>query len=269
MTSRADSDIATLQAHDPKPLVLDGVTYTSRLLAGTGRYRTLQQMHQALAASGAEIVTVAVGRAGQAGADLLSELGERYTILPNTAGAHDVAQAVRLAHLGRELLDGQRLVKLEVIGERQTLHPDVVQTIEAAHILVREGFAVLPYTSDDPVVARQLEDAGCIAVMPLAGPIGSGLGIGNPEALIRLLEVVHVPVVVDAGVGTASDAAIAMELGCDAVLMNTALAEAREPALMASAMRHGVIAGRMAYLAGRMPRRHAAVSSSPAAGLGT
>lgn len=269
MAQRDDTGTTALQARDPKPLVLDGITYQSRLLAGTGRYRTLQEMHQALAASGAEIVTVAVGRTGQGGADLLAELAGRHTILPNTAGAYDVAQAVRLAHLGRELLDGQSLVKLEVIGERHTLHPDVVQTIEAARILVREGFAVLPYTSDDPVVARQLEDAGCIAVMPLAGPIGSGLGIGNPGALIRLLEVVHVPVVVDAGVGTASDAAIAMELGCDAVLMNTALAEAREPALMAAAMRHGVIAGRMAYLAGRMPKRHAALSSSPAAGLGS
>lgn len=264
-----DPDAATQQAKDPKPLVLNGVTYTSRLLAGTGRYRNLEEMHQALAASGAEIVTVAVGRTGQGGADLLAELAGRYTILPNTAGAYDVAQAVRLAHLGRELLDGQPLVKLEVIGERHTLHPDVVQTIEAARILVRQGFAVLPYTSDDPVVARQLEDAGCIAVMPLAGPIGSGLGIGNPEAIRRLLEAVHVPVVVDAGVGTASDATVAMELGCDAVLMNTALAEARHPALMATAMRHGVLAGRLAFLAGRMPKRHAAISSSPAAGLGS
>ncbi len=250
------------------PLVIAGRSYSSRLLLGTGKYRDLEETAAAVAASGAEIVTVAVRRTN-IGQDpdqpnLLEVLPpDRYTILPNTAGCYTARDAVRTCRLARELLDGHDLVKLEVLGDEQTLFPDVTATLEAATELVRDGFKVMVYTSDDPVIAARLEDLGCVAVMPLAAPIGSGLGIRNPWNIRMILEKARVPVIVDAGVGTASDAAIAMEMGCDAVLMNTAVAEARQPVLMASAMRKAIEAGREAYLAGRMPRRMYASASSP------
>lgn len=254
------------------PLVIAGRSYTSRLLIGTGKYRDLEQTRRAVEASGAEIVTVAVRRTniGQRAGEpnLLDYLpADRYTILPNTAGCYTVEDAVRTCRLARELLDGHRLVKLEVLGDEKTLLPDVVGTLRAAEQLVAEGFEVMVYTNDDPIAARRFEELGCVAVMPLAAPIGSGLGIRNPYNIRTIVENAKVPILVDAGVGTASDAAIAMELGCDGVLMNTAIAEARNPVLMASAMRKGVEAGREAYLAGRMPRRRYASASSPLDGL--
>ena len=254
-------------------LLIDGRGYQSRLLVGTGKYRDLEQTRQAIEASGAEIVTVAIRRTpffmNQGGEDsgepgLLDVISpERYTILPNTAGCYDVTSAVRTCQLARELLDGHDLVKLEVLGDEKTLYPDVTATLEAARTLIKDGFRVMVYTNDDPVVAKKLEDMGCIAVMPLAAPIGSGLGIRNPYNIKTIIDNASVPVLVDAGVGTASDAAIAMELGCDGVLMNTAIAEARDPVLMATAMRKAIEAGREAYLAGRMPRRAYASASSP------
>lgn len=254
---------------DPNaPLVIAGHSYQSRLLLGTGKYRDLAETADAVEASGAEIVTVAVRRTN-IGQDpdqpnLLEVLPpDRYTILPNTAGCYTARDAVRTCRLARELLDGHDLVKLEVLGDEKTLFPDVTATLEAAAELVRDGFKVMVYTSDDPVIAARLEDLGCVAVMPLAAPIGSGLGIRNPWNIRMILEKARVPVIVDAGVGTASDAAIAMEMGCDAVLMNTAVAEARNPVLMASAMRKAIEAGREAWLAGRMPRRMYASASSP------
>lgn len=255
-----------------QPFVLAGTTYQSRLLVGTGKYRDLEETRQAIEASGAEIVTVAVRRTniGQNPDEpnLLDVISpDRYTILPNTAGCHTAEEAVRTCRLARELLDGHRLVKLEILADDKTLFPDVVQTLKAARTLVDEGFDVMVYTSDDPVIARELERIGCIAVMPLAGLIGSGLGICNPYNLQIILEEAKVPVLVDAGVGTASDAAIAMEMGCAAVLMNSAIADARQPVLMAQAMRHAIMAGRMAYLAGRMPKRLYASASSPLQGL--
>jgi len=254
------------------PLVIAGVSYRSRLLVGTGKYRDLEQTRQAVEASGAQIVTVAVRRTNigqQAGEPNLLEYlpPERYTILPNTAGCYDVASAVRTCRLARELLGGHDLVKLEVLGDEQTLFPDVGATLRAAAELIADGFKVMVYTNDDPIAARQFEQLGCVAVMPLAAPIGSGLGIRNPYNIRTIVENAKVPILVDAGVGTASDAAVAMELGCDGVLMNTAIAEARDPVLMAAAMRKGIEAGREAYRAGRMPRRRYASASSPLDGL--
>jgi thiazole synthase len=252
-------------------LIVAGKTYRSRLLVGTGKYRDLEQTRQAVEASGAEIVTVAIRRSN-IGQDpdqpnLLSVIPpERYTILPNTAGCYTVEDAVRTCRLARELLGGHRLVKLEVLGDSKTLFPDVTATLEAAEILVKDGFDVMVYTNDDPIMAKRLEEAGCVAVMPLAAPIGSGLGIRNPYNILTILENAKVPILVDAGVGTASDAAIAMELGCDGVLMNTAIAEAKAPVLMASAMKKAIEAGREAFLAGRMPRKRYASASSPVDG---
>ena len=249
-------------------LTLAGRSYASRLLVGTGKYKDLDQTRRAIEASGAEIVTVAVRRVniGQNPGEpnLLEVLPpDRYTILPNTAGCYTAEDAVRTCRLARELLDGHRLVKLEVLGDPKTLFPDVAATLVAAEQLVKDGFEVMVYTSDDPIAARRLEEIGCVAVMPLAAPIGSGLGVQNRYNILSIIENAKVPILVDAGVGTASDAAIAMELGCDGVLMNTAIAEARDPVLMASAMRHAIIAGREAFRAGRMPRRRYASASSP------
>ncbi len=255
------------------PLLIAGRAYRSRLLIGTGKYRDFDETRRAVEASGAEIVTIAIRRTniGQnAGEPSLLEVlpPTRYTILPNTAGCYSSEDAVRTLRLARELLDGHDLVKLEVLGDPNTLYPNVIETLEAAEILVAEGFKVMVYTSDDPIVAKQLEDIGCVAVMPLASLIGSGMGILNPWNLQLIIGNAKVPVVVDAGVGTASDAAVAMELGCDAVLMNTAVAKAQNPVLMAQAMKKAVEAGREAFLAGRMPKKlYSASSSSPASGL--
>jgi thiazole synthase len=254
-------------------LVIAGKAYSSRLLVGTGKYKDFDETRRAVEASGAEIVTVAIRRTniGQTAGEpsLLDALPpSKYTYLPNTAGCYTADDAIRTLRLARELLDGASLVKLEVLGDAETLYPNVVETLKAAEILVREGFQVMVYTSDDPIVARQLEEIGCVAVMPLASLIGSGMGILNPWNLRIIIERARVPVVVDAGVGTASDAAIAMELGCDAVLMNTAIAGAKDPVLMAGAMKKAVEAGREAYLAGRMPKKlYSASPSSPASGL--
>jgi len=255
-----------------KPFTLAGHTYQSRLLLGTGKYRDFAETAKAVEASGAQIVTVALRRSniGQNPDEpnLLDVISpERYCILPNTAGCFSALEAVRTCRLARELLGGQQLVKLEVLADTKTLFPNVVETLKAAETLVAEGFEVMAYTSDDPIVARQLAQIGCVAVMPLAGLIGSGLGICNPWNLRIILEEATVPVLVDAGVGTASDAVIAMELGCDAVLMNSAVAHAQNPLLMASAMKHAVEAGRLAYLAGRMPKKRYASASSPIDGL--
>jgi thiazole synthase len=252
-------------------LTIAGQDYHSRLLVGTGKYRDLEETRQAIEASGAEIVTVAVRRTniGQNADEpnLLEVITpDRYTILPNTAGCYTAADAVRTCRLARELLDGHDLVKLEVLGDEKTLFPDIVQTLEATEQLVEDGFKVMVYTNDDPLIAKRLEEMGCIAVMPLAAPIGSGLGIRNPYNIVEIVENARVPILVDAGVGTASDAAVAMELGCDGVLMNTAIAAARNPVLMASAMRKAIEAGREAFLAGRMPRRRYASASSPIEG---
>ncbi|TAN47499.1 MAG: sulfur carrier protein ThiS [Methylococcaceae bacterium] len=254
------------------PLVIAGKTYHSRLLVGTGKYQDLEQTRLATEASGAEIVTVAIRRSniGQTPGEpnLLDVLPpERYTILPNTAGCYTAEDAVRTCRLARELLGGHKLVKLEVLGDAKTLYPDVIGTLEAAKTLVAEGFEVMVYTSDDPIIAKRLEEIGCVAVMPLAAPIGSGLGVRNPYNILTILENATVPILVDAGVGTASDAAIAMELGCHGVLMNTAIAEAKNPVLMAGAMKKAIEAGRAAYLAGRMPRKRYASASSPLEGL--
>ncbi len=250
------------------PLVVAGKAYHSRLLVGTGKYKDLDETRQAIEASGAEIITVAVRRTniGQNPGEpnLLDVLPpDRYTLLPNTAGCYTVEDAVRTCRLARELLDGHDLVKLEVLGDEKTLFPDIVATLEAAEILIKDGFKVMVYTNDDPIVAKRLEEMGCVAVMPLAAPIGSGLGIRNPYNIRTIVENAEVPILVDAGVGTASDAAIAMELGCDGVLMNTAIAAAQNPVLMASAMKKAIEAGREAYLAGRMPRKRYASASSP------
>lgn len=254
-------------------LVIAGKAYSSRLLVGTGKYTDFEETRLAVDESGAEIVTVAIRRTniGQNRDEpsLLDILPpSQYTYLPNTAGCYDAKEAVRTLMLARELLDGHDLVKLEVLGDPKTLYPNVVETLDAAKTLVKEGFKVMVYTSDDPIVAKQLEEIGCVAVMPLASLIGSGMGILNPWNLAIIIENAKVPVLVDAGVGTASDAAIAMELGCDGILMNTAIAAARNPVLMASAMKKAVIAGREAYLAGRMPKKlYSASPSSPTSGL--
>ncbi|WP_421683327.1 thiazole synthase [Stutzerimonas urumqiensis] len=255
-----------------KPFVLAGRTYQSRLLVGTGKYKDMTETREATEASGAEIVTVAVRRTniGQNPDEpnLLDVISpDRYTILPNTAGCYDAVEAVRTCRLARELLDGHNLVKLEVLADQKTLFPNVIETLKAAETLIADGFDVMVYTSDDPIIARQLAQMGCIAVMPLAGLIGTGLGICNPYNLRIILEEATVPVLVDAGVGTASDATIAMELGCEAVLMNSAIAHAQQPVMMARAMRHAIEAGRLAYLAGRMPKKLYASASSPMEGL--
>lgn len=250
-------------------LVIAGREFSSRLLVGTGKYKDFAETKAAIEASGAEIVTVALRRMSLAkgkGESLTDYIDpKKYTFLPNTAGCYTAEDAVRTLRLAREA-GGWTLVKLEVIGDEKTLYPDVMQTLKAAEMLVAEGFEVMAYTNDDPIVARELEKIGCVAVMPLAAPIGSGLGIQNPLNIRFIVEQANVPVLVDAGVGTASDAAVAMELGCDAVLMNTAIAEAQHPVLMAEAMKLAVEAGRKAYLAGRMPRRDVASASSPVKG---
>jgi len=248
--------------------VVAGTTYHSRLLVGSGKYKDLDETRQATAASGAEIITVAIRRTniGQNPGEpnLLDVVPPgQYTILPNTAGCYTAEDAVRTCRLARELLDGHKLVKLEVLGDEKTLYPDVTATLEAAKTLVNDDFDVMVYTSDDPILAKRLEDIGCCAVMPLAAPIGSGLGIQNKYNLRTIIENANVPILVDAGVGTASDAAIAMELGCDGVLMNTAIAGAQNPVLMASAMKKAIEAGREAFLAGRIPRKRYASASSP------
>ncbi len=255
------------------PLVIGGKTYGSRLLIGTGKYKDFAETKAAVEASGAQIVTVAIRRTniGQNPGEpnLLDAIPpSKYTLLPNTAGCYTADDAVRTLRLARELLDGHDLVKLEVLGDPKTLYPNVFETIAAAKTLVKDGFKVMVYTSDDPIIAKQLEDIGCVAVMPLASLIGSGMGILNPWNLQIIIENAKVPVVVDAGVGTASDAAIAMELGCDAVLMNTAVAAAKNPVLMATAMSKAVEAGRAAFLAGRMPKKlYSASPSSPTGGM--
>jgi thiazole synthase len=254
-------------------LTIAGKSYTSRLLLGTGKYKDFTETRAAIDAGGAQIITVAIRRTNigqnEDEPNLLDILPpSQYTLLPNTAGCYTAADAVRTLRLARELLDGHTLVKLEVLGDQKTLFPDVIATIEAAKTLVKEGFQVMVYTSDDPVVAKQLEDIGCVAIMPLASLIGSGMGILNPWNLQIIIDNAKVPVIVDAGVGTASDATIAMELGCDGVLMNTAVASANNPVLMASAMRKAVKAGREAWLAGRMPKKiYKATPSSPSEGM--
>jgi thiazole synthase len=255
-----------------RPFVIAGKTYSSRLLVGTGKYKDMEETRLAIEASGAEIVTVAVRRTNigqnKDEENLLDVISpDRYTILPNTAGCYDAESAIRTCRLARELLGGRNLVKLEILADQKTLFPNVVETLKAAKVLVDEGFEVMVYTSDDPIIARELEAIGCIAVMPLAGLIGTGLGICNPYNLRIILEEAKVPVLVDAGVGTASDATIAMEMGCAAVLMNSAIANAQQPILMAQAMRHAIEAGRLAYLAGRMPKRLYASASSPLDGI--
>lgn len=255
-----------------KPLIIAGKTYASRLIVGSGKYRDLAETQAATEASGAEMITVAVRRTniGQNPGEpnLLDVVPpSKYTILPNTAGCYTAAEAVRTCKLARELLDGHNLVKLEVLGDQKTLFPNVTETLLAAEQLVADGFDVMVYTSDDPLVAKRLEEIGCVAVMPLGAPIGSGLGIRNPYNLMMIIENATVPIIVDAGVGTASDAAIAMELGCDGVLMNSAIAHAQYPTLMASAMQKAVQAGREAFLAGRMPRKLYASASSPLDGI--
>jgi thiazole synthase len=252
-------------------LTIAGKEYTSRLLVGTGKYKDLAETQAATEASGAQIITVAIRRTNigqnKDEPNLLDVIPlSKYTLLPNTAGCYNVDDAVRTCRLARELLDGHKLVKLEVLGDAKTLYPDTIQTLKAAEILVKDGFDVMVYTSDDPLIARQLEEIGCVAVMPLAAPIGSGLGIRNPYNILEIIENANVPIIVDAGVGTASDAAIAMEMGCDGVLMNTAIAGAKNPVLMASAMKKAIEAGREAFLAGRMPRKRYASASSPLEG---
>ena len=259
----------SVQNHDP--LIIAGVEYHSRLLVGSGKYRDLEETRLATEASGAQIITVALRRTniGQNPGEpnLLDVLPpDKYTILPNTAGCYTADDAIRTCRLARELLDGHDLVKLEVLGDPKTLYPDITATLEATTVLVKEGFKVMVYTTDDPLIAKRLEDMGCVAVMPLAAPIGSGLGIRNPYNIRLIVENAKVPILVDAGVGTASDAAIAMELGCDGVLMNTAIAGAKNPVLMAVAMKKAIEAGRAAYLAGRIPRKPYASASSPSEG---
>lgn len=260
------------QIDTPDPLIIAGTGYGSRLLTGTGKYKDFDETRGATLVAGAEIVTVAIRRTniGQ-DADqpsLLEALPpSEFTLLPNTAGCYNAVDAVRTCKLARELLDGHKLVKLEVLGDRKTLYPDVTETLVAAEELVADGFDVMVYTSDDPILAKRLEQIGCVAVMPLAAPIGSGLGIQNRYNLMEIVENATVPIIVDAGVGTASDAAVAMELGCDGVLMNTAIAGAREPVLMAHAMKLAIQAGRAAFRAGRIPRKRYASASSPVDGV--
>lgn len=246
-------------------------TFSSRLLVGTGKYKDLTETGNAIKASGSEIVTVAIRRTNigqnKGEPNLLDVISpEDYTILPNTAGCFDADSAIRTCQLARELLDGHNLVKLEVLGDEKTLYPNVTETLKAARVLIDDGFEVMVYTSDDPIIAKELENMGCVAVMPLGSLIGSGLGLLNRHTLSLIIENANVPILVDAGVGTASDAAIAMELGCDGVLMNSAIAHAQNPVLMAHAMKNAINAGRQAFLAGRMPARKMAVASSPQTG---
>ena len=257
----------------PESMVIAGRTFQSRLLVGTGKYKDFEETKLAIDESGAQIVTVAIRRVnlGQDSSEpsLLDFLPpDQYTYLPNTAGCYTADDAIRTLRLARGLLDGHNLVKLEVLGDPKTLYPNVIETIEAAKVLIKDGFDVMVYTSDDPIIAKQLEDIGCCAVMPLASLIVSGMGILNPWNLEIIIDTLSVPVIVDAGVGTASDASIAMELGCDGVLMNTAIATAKNPILMASAMRKSIEAGREAFLAGRMNKKlYAASPSSPTTGI--
>ena len=262
------SKLQPVESIDDDALTIAGVEYSSRLLIGTGKYKNLDETRQAVEASGAQIVTVAIRRTNigqnQDEPNLLDVLPpDQYTILPNTAGCYTAKDAIRTCQLARELLDGHALVKLEVLGDEKTLFPDVTATLVAAEKLIKDSFEVMVYTNDDPIIAKELADMGCVAVMPLAAPIGSGLGIRNPYNIRFILEDATVPILVDAGVGTASDAAIAMELGCDGVLMNTAIAAAQNPVRMATAMRKAIEAGREAFLAGRMPRKRYASASSP------
>jgi thiazole synthase len=255
---------------EDKPLVIAGKTYKSRLIVGTGKYKNYEENARALEASGAEMVTVAVRRVNLTDPkqprliDFIDP--KKYTYLPNTAGCFTGEEAVRTLRLAREA-GGWTLVKLEVLGDKKTLYPDMIETLRATEMLLKEGFQVMVYASDDPLMAKRLEEMGVAAIMPLAAPIGSGLGVQNPVGIRMIVEEAKIPVIVDAGVGTASDAAIAMELGCDAVLMNTAIAEAKNPVMMAGAMKHAVEAGRLAYLAGRMAKKRYADPSSPLAGL--
>ena len=254
-------------------LIIAGRSFESRLLVGTGKYRDFKETRSAIEQSGSQIVTVAIRRTNigqnekeQSLIDFLPT--EEFTYLPNTAGCYSADDAIRTLHLARELLDGHNLVKLEVLGDPKTLYPNVVETLKAATVLIKDGFDVMVYTSDDPIIAKQLEDIGCCAIMPLASLIGSGMGILNPWNLEIIIDTLSVPVIVDAGVGTASDAAIAMELGCDGVLMNTAIATARDPIMMANAMKKAIEAGREAFLAGRMSKKlYSASPSSPVSGL--
>ncbi len=269
--SRSANDLQKADHSGGDVLRIGRHEFQSRLLVGTGKYASMEETGLAVAASGAEIVTVAIRRSniGQdpSQPNLLDVLPpDRYTILPNTAGCFDADSAIRTCMLARELLDGHALVKLEVLGDTKTLYPNVVETLKAARTLIDDGFEVMVYTSDDPIIAKELEAMGCVAVMPLGSLIGSGLGLTNPHTISLILENATVPILVDAGVGTASDAAIAMELGCAGVLMNTAIAAARQPVLMASAMKKAVEAGREAFLAGRMPRKAYAQASSPQTG---
>jgi thiazole synthase len=266
MPTQIPMNIKTPDTTDP--LIIAGKSYGSRLITGTGKYKDLDETRRATQAAGAQIVTAAIRRVnfGQDpnAPNLLDALPpDEFTLLPNTAGCYNAVDAVRTCKLARELLDGHKLVKLEVLGDERTLYPDVVETLKAAELLVADGFDVMVYTSDDPILARKLEAIGCVAVMPLAAPIGSGLGIQNRYNLLEIVENAKVPVIVDAGVGTASDAAIAMELGCDGVLMNTAIACAKDPILMAHAMKLAIEAGRAAFRAGRIPRKRFASASSP------
>ncbi|MCG8465027.1 MAG: thiazole synthase [Xanthomonadales bacterium] len=270
--SSAQEPSASTPASQDQALTIAGVAYQSRLITGSGKYRDFEETRLATAASGTEMVTVAIRRTniGQNPDEpnLLDVISpDQYTILPNTAGCYTVKDAVRTCRLARELLDGRNLVKLEVLGDEKTLYPDIPATLKAAEELVKDGFDVMVYTSDDPIIARTLAEIGCVAVMPLAAPIGSGLGIQNRYNILTIVEEAKVPIIVDAGVGTASDAAIAMELGCDGVLMNSAIACAQNPVLMAEAMKHAMLAGRQAYLAGRIPRKRFASASSPIDGL--
>jgi thiazole synthase len=265
---RSSSKMTRSENSSNDGLIVAGTTYHSRLLVGTGKYNNMEETALAIEASGAQIVTVAIRRTN-IGQDrdqpnLLDVITpDKYTILPNTAGCYDADSAIRTCHLARELLDGHQLTKLEVLGDEKILYPDIPETLKAAEILVNDGFHVMVYTTDDPVMAKRFEEIGCVAVMPLAAPIGSGLGIRNPYNIRTIVENASVPILVDAGVGTASDASIAMELGCDGVLMNTAIAEAENPVLMASAMKKAIESGREAYMAGRIPRRAYASASSP------
>ena len=254
-----------------KDLIIDGKKYDSRLIIGTGKYRDFQQTKDALIASGAEMITVAVRRVnlGQTKDEqnLLEFIDpKKYTILPNTAGCYTAEDAIRVCNIAAEILNGDKLVKLEVLGDKKTLYPNVVETITAAKVLVKDGFKVMVYTTDDPLVAKELENIGCISIMPLASPIGSGLGIQNKYNIQSIVENAAVPIIVDAGVGTASDASIVMEMGCDGVLMNTAIACAKDPILMASAMKKAVESGHEAFKAGRIPKKKYASASSPIEG---
>ncbi len=265
------SQASVSTSHPQDSFQVGSRTFSSRLLVGTGKYKDLAETGAAINASGAQIITVAIRRTNigqnRDEPNLLDVISPKdFTILPNTAGCFDADTAIRTCMLARELLDGHNLVKLEVLGDEKTLYPNVTETLKAAEVLIKDGFEVMVYTSDDPIVAKELENMGCVAIMPLGSLIGSGLGLLNRHTLSLIVENANVPVLVDAGVGTASDAAIAMELGCDGVLMNSAIAYAKDPVLMAQAMKHAVWSGREAFLAGRMPMRKMAQASSPQTG---